>query len=70
MATGRPPTNLITGVIKAVRPRQWVKNVLVLAAPVAALGNGVRYDYRRRWRPKVVGIAFVVFCLAASGDLS
>lgn len=59
-----PPANLIVGVVKAIRPRQWVKNVLVLAAPVAALGTDVRYDY-----VDVAGkeaVAFVVFCLAAS----
>ncbi|MGH3577026.1 MAG: decaprenyl-phosphate phosphoribosyltransferase, partial [Mycobacterium sp.] len=27
-----PPANLIVGVVKAMRPRQWVKNVLVGAA--------------------------------------
>jgi decaprenyl-phosphate phosphoribosyltransferase len=59
-----PPANLIAGVIKAVRPRQWVKNVLVLAAPLAAWGTDVRYDYA-----DVLGneaVAFVVFCMAAS----
>lgn len=59
-----PPSNLVTGVIKAVRPRQWVKNVLVVAAPLAALGRGLDVDYRA-----VAGqvlLAFVVFCLAAS----
>ena len=28
-------------------PRQWVKNLLVLAAPLAALGGDVHYDYGR-----------------------
>ena len=59
-----PPTNLAAGIVKAVRPRQWVKNLLVLAAPIAALGGDVRYDYREVLVK--VSIAFVVFCLAAS----
>lgn len=59
-----PPANLLSGVIKAIRPRQWVKNVLVLAAPLAALGGGVHYDYADLARKSL--IAFVVFCLAAS----
>jgi decaprenyl-phosphate phosphoribosyltransferase len=59
-----PPANLITGVVKAIRPRQWVKNVLVLAAPLAALGGPVRYDYADLLTK--VSVAFVVFCLAAS----
>jgi decaprenyl-phosphate phosphoribosyltransferase len=48
------------GVVRAVRPRQWVKNVLVLAAPLAA---GKIFDL------DVLGptaVAFVLFCLAAS----
>ena len=62
--TGQPPANLITGVIKAMRPRQWVKNVLVLAAPLAALGGPVRYNYIDVLSK--VSVAFVVFCLGAS----
>lgn len=59
-----PPANLATGVIKAMRPRQWVKNVLVIAAPLAALGRGDHYDYADL--AFKVMIAFVVFSLAAS----
>ena len=59
-----PPKNLAVGLIKAVRPRQWVKNLLVLAAPLAALGGSVRYDFSEVLVK--VFIAFVVFCLAAS----
>jgi decaprenyl-phosphate phosphoribosyltransferase len=49
------------GLVRAVRPRQWAKNVLVLAAPLAA---GKVFD------PDVLGptaVAFLLFCLAASG---
>jgi decaprenyl-phosphate phosphoribosyltransferase len=45
--------------LRAVRPRQWVKNALVLAAPLAA----GRVD-----EPDVLvgsALAFIVFCLAA-----
>lgn len=59
-----PPPNLVVGVFKAIRPRQWVKNVLVLAAPLAAAGRGVRYDYVEMLTR--VSAAFVVFSLAAS----
>src|SRR5689334_23412228 len=59
-----PPKNLFTGAIKAMRPRQWMKNLLVLLAPVAALGGNVHYDYRAV-AIKVL-IAFVAFSLAAS----
>lgn len=59
-----PPSNLFTGIIKAVRPRQWIKNLLVFAAPLAALGGGDTYDYRVVLSK--VSIAFVVFCMAAS----
>lgn len=57
-----PPKNLASGLIKALRPRQWVKNVLVLAAPMAA-GTDTLTDPARMGN---VGIAFVAFCLVAS----
>lgn len=51
----------VPAVLRLVRPRQWPKNVLVLAAPFAAgelAANGV---------PLRIGLAFVAFCLVASG---
>jgi decaprenyl-phosphate phosphoribosyltransferase len=51
---------LAAGLIREARPKQWVKNVLVLTAPLAA-GTIGRADTLR-----AVGIAFVAFCLAAS----
>jgi decaprenyl-phosphate phosphoribosyltransferase len=47
--------------IKEARPKQWIKNVLVFAAPGAA---GVLTHWDNLWRTLVV---FVAFCLAASG---
>jgi len=55
------PKSLAAGIVKAVRPRQWVKNVLVLAAPMAA-GSVTDADVLLP-----VALAFVVFCMAASG---
>lgn len=53
--------SLAWGLVRALRPRQWVKNVLVLAAPLAA---------GRIADPDVLGptlVALVLFCLASSG---
>lgn len=60
--TTRPPSNIVTGLIKAMRPRQWVKNVLVLAAPLAA-GTDTLTNLDKMGN---VGLAFIAFCLAAS----
>jgi decaprenyl-phosphate phosphoribosyltransferase len=57
----RTPVSVARGVLKTMRPRQWVKNVLVLAAPLAGgdLGTpGIALN---------LVVAFVAFSLAASG---
>ncbi len=59
-----PPSNLFAGIVKAIRPRQWVKNLLVFAAPLASLGGEASYDYLDVLYK--VSIAFAVFCMAAS----
>jgi decaprenyl-phosphate phosphoribosyltransferase len=57
----QPSASLLSGLIRTARPKQWIKNVLVVAAPAAAgvLGQ----------RSVIVDtvIAFVAFSLAASG---
>jgi decaprenyl-phosphate phosphoribosyltransferase len=55
-ATPRSPA-----ILRLVRPRQWPKNVLVLAAPFAA-GSVLDGDI-----PVRTALAFVSFCLVASG---
>lgn len=61
----RPPRPsaraLAGGIVRAARPRQWVKNVLLLGAPAAA-GVLDRPDALER-----LAVAFVAFCAAAAG---
>jgi decaprenyl-phosphate phosphoribosyltransferase len=56
-----PPASLLSGLIRTARPKQWMKNVLVVAAPAAA---GV-LNQRSVILDTIV--AFVAFSLAASG---
>lgn len=53
--------SIVRAAVKEARPKQWLKNVLVFAAPGAAgiLDNGAGI-----WRALVT---FVAFCLASSG---
>jgi decaprenyl-phosphate phosphoribosyltransferase len=60
-AAARPDGSLLAGLIRTARPKQWLKNVLVLAAPGAA---GV---LNQRVPLFDTLVAFVCFCLAASG---
>ena len=53
--------SLLRGLVALARPKQWTKNVLVFAAPAAA---GLLFDARVF---ALTVIAFVCFCLAASG---
>ena len=56
-----PRPSLFRGLLRTSRPKQWTKNVLVFAAPGA---NGSLSD---RTALAHTLIAFVCFCLAASG---
>jgi decaprenyl-phosphate phosphoribosyltransferase len=59
LALGRP--SLAGGVVRALRPRQWIKNVLVFGAPAA----GGILTHRQPLLDCLA--AFAVFCGAASG---
>jgi decaprenyl-phosphate phosphoribosyltransferase len=52
---------LLRGIVRSLRPQQWMKNVLVFAAPVAA-GVIDEWGYLRN-----ALLAFVAFCTLASG---
>jgi decaprenyl-phosphate phosphoribosyltransferase len=53
--------SLATGIVRSLRPRQWAKNLLVFAAPVAASVIDERDAFLRTIA------AFICFCAAASG---
>jgi len=57
----RPAPATWRAILRTARPKQWIKNVLVFAAPAAA---GVLDEPDQLLRTLV---AFVAFCLAASG---
>jgi decaprenyl-phosphate phosphoribosyltransferase len=56
-----PPRGPLLAALVTARPRQWIKNLLVIAAPGAAGALG------RDGVPARVTLAFVAFCLIASG---
>ena len=60
VGSGAAAPRLFPGLVAAMRPRQWLKNVLVLAAPAAA-GSLADGDARAR-----VLVAVVAFCLASA----
>lgn len=59
-AGARVPRSLPVALLVACRPKQWIKNLLVLAAPGAAGVLGQREALLE------TGAAFVAFCMAAS----
>ena len=56
-----PERSFLRSLIATARPRQWIKNILVFAAPGAAgvLSNGQKFTHTL--------IAFALFCSTASG---
>jgi decaprenyl-phosphate phosphoribosyltransferase len=64
VVTGAPAgwrATLPGGLLRTARPKQWLKNVLVFAAPGAAGVLGQARPFARSV------LAFVIFCLVASG---
>jgi decaprenyl-phosphate phosphoribosyltransferase len=60
-ASPPPPQSLLGGLVRTARPRQWAKNVLVFAAPLAA---GILLREHVLWR---LVVTFVAFCALSSG---
>src|ERR1700759_1541725 len=58
------PPDRLPALLRLARPKQWIKNVLVVAAPGAA---GVITHGQPAFR---TAVAVVCFCLAASGTYS
>jgi decaprenyl-phosphate phosphoribosyltransferase len=56
-----PPTGILAGLLQTARPRQWAKNVLIFAAPVA--GGLLTHD-DVWWR---LIATFMAFCALSSG---
>jgi decaprenyl-phosphate phosphoribosyltransferase len=52
---------VIKAILKEARPHQWMKNILVFAAPGAL---GVLNEWEPLWKTSVI---FIAFCLTASG---
>lgn len=61
LAVGEPRRGPLRAAIATLRPRQWIKNVLVIAAAGAA--GALAHDDV----PVRVTLAFVAFCMLASG---
>ena len=58
--TASRPTNRLGPIITELRPRQWAKNLLVVAAPA---GAQVLTEFSTWWR---LILAFAAFCAASS----
>ncbi|HET9101731.1 MAG TPA: decaprenyl-phosphate phosphoribosyltransferase [Solirubrobacteraceae bacterium] len=61
VSVSRPRRGRLAAIIVTARPRQWVKNLLVIAAAGAAGALG------REGVPTRVGLAFIAFCLLSAG---
>lgn len=62
-----PPKSVVAGLIRLARPHQWTKGIFVLIGPLFAIADGKLQDMPRPELGLAVGLAFLGFCLAASG---